>query len=150
MRLRPDAAHWQTRCSSPDVMEKSYNNPVPTKPAMFASLEFEENRGRSLWTSILVHGFLLTVLLAVPLFLTEQLKLKHNDVWMLAPPPPPKQVLEITHYKLPPPPPVEKRVVEPPPTPVVKQPLPPPPKPEPKPIPIPKPEVVNLPKVVSV
>jgi len=132
-------------------MEKSYNNAVRTKPAMFASLEFEKSRGRSLWTSLGVHGFLLTVLLVIPLLMTDQLKLKHYDVWMLAPPPPPKQVLEITHYKLPEPP-KEKPIVAPPPTPVVKQPVPAPPKPEPKPEPkpLPKPEIVNIPKVASV
>src|SRR5262245_22475394 len=112
-------------------MAKSYNNTVRTEPAMFTSLEFEENRGRSFWTSLGVHGFLLTVLLSIPFLMTDQLKLKHFDVWMLAPPPPPKQILEVTHWKLPPPPPVEKRIVTPPPAPVVKQPLPLPPKPEP-------------------
>src|SRR5262245_32057770 len=96
-------------------MPNSYNTPGVSQPEMFASLDSGEKRTRSLWTSVGIHGLLLSVLLLIPLLMTDQLKLKHYDVWMLAPPPPPRQVLEVTHYKLPDPPKPQPRVAPPPP-----------------------------------
>jgi TonB family protein len=100
---------------------------------LFKTLEFKESRKRSLWMSVVVHGVLLSVLLAIPLIFTETMKVKFNTT-EIVPPMPKQQVLEVTHYKAPPPKPVvlPKPVVAPPPPkpivtppPVVKPPEPP-------------------------
>jgi TonB family protein len=116
---------------------------------LFQSLEFKESRHRSLWMSLCVHGGLLTVLLLIPLIFTDAIKLRYDDVVLLAPPPMPKPILEVTTYKpLPKPKPkLEKPLVAPPPVkPVVVQP-PKPPEP-PKVVEVKIPEVIERPKPV--
>jgi TonB family protein len=105
---------------------------------LFKTLEFKESRKRSLWMSVVVHGVLLSVLLAIPLIFTETMKVKFNTT-EIVPPMPKQQVLEVTHYKAPPPKPVVL------PKPVV---APPPPKPIVTPPPVVKP--AEPPKVADV
>jgi TonB family protein len=120
-------------------MTNSYNSTPrdrdrdDSRAGLFKSLEFKESRKRSLWMSVVVHGVLLSVLLAIPLIFTETMKVKFNTT-EIVPPMPKQQVLEVTHYKAPPPKPVvlPKPVVAPPPPkpivtppPVVKPPEPP-------------------------
>src|SRR5215467_6582349 len=95
-----------------------------SRAELFKTLEFKESRKRSLWVSVVVHGVLLSVLLAIPLIFTETMKVKFNTV-EIVPPMPKKQVLEVTHYKAPPPKPVvlpKPVVAPPPPKPVVTPP----------------------------
>jgi TonB family protein len=112
---------------------------------LFKTLEFKESRKRSLWMSVVVHGVLLSVLLAIPLIFTETMKVKFNTT-EIVPPMPKQQVLEVTHYKAPPPKPVvlpKPVVAPPPPKPIVTPP------PELKPPEPPKVAEVKLPEVIE-
>jgi TonB family protein len=112
---------------------------------LFKTLEFKESRKRSLWMSVVVHGVLLSVLLAIPLIFTETMKVKFNTT-EIVPPMPKQQVLEVTHYKAPPPKPVvlpKPVVAPPPPKPIVTPP------PELKPPEPPKVADVKLPEVIE-
>jgi TonB family protein len=105
---------------------------------LFKSLEFAESRSNAVFMSVVVHGVLLTVLIALPLFLYDSLNLKRYYPVTLVPPPLQKQVLEVTHWKpiAPPKPKPEARVL-PPPKPEIKPVVEPP-----KPIPVPEPPKV--------
>ena len=133
-----------------------------SRPEPFQSLEHVGSRTRVFWTSVGLHGVLLSILLIVPLLFTDTLRTRY-DLTFLAPPPIRKSVLEVTKYKLPPPPkpkpaprPVEKppempKIAEvklppvikrePPPLITKNTPIPEPPPPPPVPPPAPKPEV---------
>jgi TonB family protein len=101
-----------------------------SRAELFSSLEFKESRKRSLWMSLVVHGALLSILLAIPLIFTDSIKVRFDSVLIL-PPMPEKHILEVTHYKEPPKP---KPIVAP--KPIV---VPTPPKPVVVPPPEPKP-----------
>src|SRR5262249_35012880 len=112
----------------------------------------KESRKRSLWMSLCVHGVLLTVLLLIPLLFTDALKLRFDDVVLIAPPPTPKPILEVTPYKaLPKPKPkLEKPLLAPPPMkPVVVRP-PKPPEPPKKVAEVKIPEVIERTKPTPV
>ena len=49
-------------------MAHSYNNSTPARTGMFATLEFTENRKRSFWTSVGMHGVGLTAVLVIQFF----------------------------------------------------------------------------------
>jgi TonB family protein len=110
---------------------------------LFRSIEFKASRQRSLWTSIAVHGVLLTVLLMVPLVFTDAIQFRYDTV-LLAPPPERKPILEVTPYRKPPEPKpkIEKLLVAPPVKPLVVSP------PEPKPPEPRKLAEIKLPEVV--
>ena len=139
----------------------SLGGSVPkSRPEPFQSLEHVGSRTRVFWTSVGLHGVLLSILLIVPLLFTDTLRTRY-DLTFLAPPLIRKPVLEVTKYKLPPPPkpkpaprPVEKppempKIAEVKPPPVIKREPPPlitknipiPEPPAPAPPPAPKPEV---------
>ncbi len=109
---------------------------------LFQSLEYADTRKNALLMSIVAHAVLLTLLLAIPLFLYDRLNFKRYYSVTLVPPLPRQQVLEVTHWKpvaLPRPKPAD-RVIAPPPTkPEIAR--IPPPKPEPLPEP---PKVANV------
>jgi TonB family protein len=131
---------------------------------LFKSLEFNDSRTTRFWTSLGVHGVLLTILLIVPLIFTDTIRAVRYDLTFLAPPPPRRKILEVTPYKLPPPPkpkpeprkiekPLElpkvaeikppELIVKPKPVPLITKnlPIPEPAPPTPAPPPPPKPEV---------
>src|ERR1051325_6766720 len=73
---------------------------VPRRePVLFQSIEYVESRKNAVLVSVVVHGVLLAVALAIPLFLYDSLNIKRYYPVTLVPPPPPKQVLEVTHWK---------------------------------------------------
>jgi TonB family protein len=116
-----------------------------SRQELFKTLEFKESRKRSLWMSVVVHGVLLSVLLAIPLIFTDTIKVRF-DTTLIAPPMPKQQVLEVTHYKAPPPKPViqpKPVVAPPPPKPIVTPP------PELKPPEPPKIAEAKLPEVIE-
>jgi TonB family protein len=129
-------------------MANLYKNSEPAETGMFATIEFAQNRKRSFWTSVGMHGVLLTAILLIQFFAIGTLQLKHYDVWMLAPPPPPRQVLEVTHWKLPTPPSPKPAVEKPIPQPRITVPKVEPVRPleKPAPKPLPKPEIAEVPK----
>jgi len=67
------------------------------RPEFFKTLEFKESRKRSLGMSVVVHGVLLSVLLAIPLIFTDTIKVKFNTV-LIAPFIPKEPLLETTRY----------------------------------------------------
>jgi len=114
---------------------------------LFRSIEFKESRKRSLYMSVVVHGVMLAVLLAIPLIFTDTIKIKYDTV-LIAPPEPVKQVLEVTPYREPPQPKPEPKpekplIAPPPPKPLLTQP------PELKPPDPPKVAEVKLPDVIE-
>src|SRR5215471_5399327 len=115
-----------------------------SRSELFQTLEFKESRKRSLWMSVVVHGVLLSVLLAIPLIFTDTIKVRFNTT-LIAPPMPKQQVLEVTHYKAPPKPAVQPKpvIAPPPPKPIVTPP------PELKPPEPPKVAAAKLPEVTK-
>src|SRR5438093_5548025 len=94
------------------------------RPELFKTLEFTESRKRSLWMSVVVHGVLLSVLLAIPLIFTDTLKVKFNTI-LIAPSMPKEPPLETTRYTQSPDPKpvvVAKPLVTPQPKPVLIEP----------------------------
>src|SRR5262245_13248910 len=122
-------------------MGQPYERTAHSPSVMFASLEYQESRARALWTSLAMHGLMLTAVLTLPLIFRDQLHLKPYDVVMLTPPPQPRQVLNTPPLKLPAPVlPREKLVPPPRPTPTVKKEEE---KPRPKEPELPKPEIIK-------
>ena len=154
------------RADKQSVMAKSHDSSPGesvqnSRSELFQSLEHVGSRTKVFWTSVGLHGVLLSVLLIIPLLFTDVIRAKY-DLVFLAPPPLRRPTLEVTHWKLPPPPrpkpaprPVEKpvelpKIAEMKPPPVIKRetpvplitkniPIPEPPAPAPPPAP--KPEV---------
>lgn len=88
---------------------------------LFKSLEFIESRQNAVFASVVLHAVLLTVLIVIPLFFYDALRIKPYSLTMLAPPIPHKQILEVTHWKRPAlPRPKPKPLEVPPPKPMVE------------------------------
>jgi TonB family protein len=88
------AAHWYN--FTPQDRDRG-----DLRAELFKPLEFKESRNRSLWMSVVVHGVLLSLLLAIPLLFTDTIKIRYRMVALMAPPMQ-RQVLEVTNYKQPP------------------------------------------------
>src|SRR2546426_5511318 len=75
---------WQSSCTFEDVMAHSYNftprdrDRADSRVELFKSLEFKESRQRSVLMSIVVHGVMLCLLLAIPLIFTDALKIRFS------------------------------------------------------------------------
>jgi TonB family protein len=140
---------WNYAPEGPTAGNSERNFRVVPRPGeqLFKPLEFAESRQRAVFTSIVVHAVLLSILLLIPLYFFDPLNVKRYYAVTLVPPMPQKQVLEVTHWKpiaLPRPKPPEKVVAPPPRKPEVQQVELKKPELLPKP---PKPEEVKIPSI---
>src|SRR5689334_13622450 len=91
--LTASESSWKPSCSFHCVMAYSNNSMSrnrdrgDSRAELFQTLEFKESRKRSLWMSVVVHGVLLSVLLAIPLIFTETMKVKFSTVEIVPPMP---------------------------------------------------------------
>jgi TonB family protein len=85
-------------------------------PELFKTLDFKQSRKGFFWTSIAVHGALLSVLLLVPLIYTDTIKAKFDFV-LTVPPLPEKQISDTV--------PIQPRPLEQPPIEQKRLPAPP-------------------------
>jgi TonB family protein len=100
----------------------------PRTVEIFQSIDYPERRSQAFGASLIVHVVLLVVLIVLPLFFTDSLKIKYNVVTIAPPVPKTEPLIATTWTPLPAP-----RILRQPIQPLVRQPdvpLPEPPKPD--------------------